>query len=81
MYGLGVDLNVALMLFEDGRKNFNIHFLKIKKLLEFLIYLSRLFHLITVDGKYQFLKRVCLTLSNVVDVFCSVCAPNGGDII
>ena len=38
--------------------NFNMFFLKIEKLSEFLIRFSRLFHLVTVDGKYEFLKKV-----------------------
>ena len=49
------------ILFEDGRMNFNIFFLKMEKLLEFLILLSRLFHSVAMDGKYEFLKKVCLT--------------------
>ena len=51
------------MLFGDGRMNCNIFFLKIEKLSEFLILLSRLFHSVTVDEKYGFLKKVCLTLN------------------
>ena len=51
------------MLFGDGRMNCNIFFLKIEKLSEFLILLSRLFHSVTMDGKYEFLKKVCLTLN------------------
>ena len=45
------------MLFGDGRMNFNIFFLKIEKLSEFLVLLSRLFHSVTVDAKYEFLKK------------------------
>ena len=37
--------------------------LKIAKLSEFVIPLSRLFHLITVNRKNEFLKKVCLTLN------------------
>ena len=47
----------------DGCINFNIFFLKTEKLSEFPIVLSRLFHSVTIDGKYEFLKKVCLTLS------------------
>ena len=43
--------------------NFNIFFLKIEKLSEILLLLSRLFHSVTIDGKYEFLKKVCLTLN------------------
>ena len=43
--------------------NFNIFFLKIEKLAEFLILLSRLFHSVGIDRKYEFLKKVCLTLN------------------
>ena len=43
--------------------NFNIFFLKVEKLSEFLILLSRLFHAVTMDGKYEFLKKVYLTLN------------------
>ena len=45
------------MLFGDGSMNFNMFFLKIEKLSEFLILLSRLFHSVTMDGKYEFLKK------------------------
>ena len=43
--------------------NFNIFFLKIEKLSEFLILFSRLFHSVTMYGKYEFLRKVCLTLN------------------
>ena len=70
------------MLLGDGRMNFKILFLKIKKLSEFLILLSRLFQSITVDEKHEFLEKVCLTLlRNDVNISCSVCTPNRGDII
>ena len=36
--------------------NCNIFFLKIEKLSEFLTLLSKLFHSVTMDGKYEFLK-------------------------
>ena len=51
------------MLFGDYCMNFNIVFLKIDKLLQFFILLSRLFHSVTVNGKYAFLKKICLTLN------------------
>ena len=52
------------MLFgDDGRINFNRFSLKIEKLSEFLILFSRLFHSVTMDGKYGFLKKVCLILT------------------
>ena len=69
------------MLFGEGPINFNIVFLKIEKVLEFLIHCSRLFHSITADGKYEFLKNVYQKLRNVVDVSCSASALNDGDII
>ena len=48
-----------------GRMNCKMLFLKRAKLSELLteILLSRLFHSITVDGKNEFLKKVCLTLN------------------
>ena len=51
------------VLFWVGRMNCKILFLKRTKLSELLILLSRLFHSITVDGKNEFLKKVCLTLN------------------
>ena len=42
--------------------NSRILFLKILKLLEFLILRSNLFHSIIVDGKKEFLEKVCLVL-------------------
>ena len=66
------------MLFRDGRMNFKMPFLKIEKLSEFLIPLSRLFHSITVDGKYEFLKNVYIDLTNVSDISCSTCSPKCG---
>ena len=49
-------------LLADGLINFRILFLKILKLLEFLMLWSSLFHSIIVDGKKQFFKKVCLVL-------------------
>ena len=63
------------MLFGDGRKHFNIFFLKIEKLSEFFILWSRLFHSVTMDEKYEFLKNVCLTLNWVIlSMFLVLCA-------
>ena len=41
--------------------SFNIFFLKMEKLSEFLILMSRLFHSAAMVGKYEFLKKVCPT--------------------
>ena len=54
---------IGLWQLKVGRMNCKILFLKRAKLSELLILLSRLFHSITVDGKNQFLKKVCLTLN------------------
>ena len=43
--------------------NCKMVFLKRARLSELLILLSRLFHSITVDGKNEFLKKVCLALN------------------
>ena len=43
--------------FEDGLVNFTILFLKAEKVLEFLIFKSKLFHSMTVDGKKEFIKN------------------------
>ena len=69
------------MLLGDGCMNFNIFFLKIDKLSEFL--LSRLFHSVTMDGKCEFLKKSMsiIELRNIVNVSCSACSSNRGDII
>ena len=48
--------------FEDGLINFKILFLKAEKVLEFLIFKSKLFHSMTVDGKKEFIKKLCLPL-------------------
>ena len=48
--------------FEDGLINFKILFLKAEKVLEFLIFKSKLFHSMTVDGKKEFIKKICLSL-------------------
>ena len=45
------------------RMNCKMLFLKRTRLSELLILLSRLFHSITVDGKNEFLKKLCLTLN------------------
>ena len=44
----------------EDLKNFRILFIKILKLSEFRIDLSRLFHLIITEGKKELLKRLCL---------------------
>ena len=49
-------------LLADGLINFKILFLKILKLLEFLMLWSSLFHSIIADGKKAFFKKVCLVL-------------------
>ena len=41
--------------------SFNINVLKDRKVFRIL---SRLFDSVTMDGKYEFLKKVCLTLSS-----------------
>ena len=63
------------MLFGDGRKHFNIFFLKIEKLSEFFILWSRLFHSVTMDEQYEFLKNACLTLNwGILSMFLALCA-------
>ena len=42
---------------EDGLINFKILFLKAEKVLKFLIFKSKLFHSMTVDGKKEFMKN------------------------
>ena len=49
-------------LLADGLINFTILFPKLLKLLEFLMLWLILFHSVTVDGKKQFLEKVCLVL-------------------
>ena len=51
-----------IMEFEDGLINFKIFFLKSKKVSEFLIFKSKLFHSVTVDGKKIIPKKLCLPL-------------------
>ena len=46
--------------FEDGLINFKILFLKAEKVLESIIFKSKLFHSITVDGKEEFIKKLVL---------------------
>ena len=71
------------MSFGDGRMNCNIFFLKIEKLSEFLILFSRLFQAVTMDGKYEILEKCMPNIKsrNNVNVSCSVCTSNSGDII
>ena len=51
------------MEFEDVLLNFKILFLKAEKVSEFLIFKFNLLHLMTVDGKKEFLKRLGLALN------------------
>ena len=51
------------VLLAVARKNCKMLFLKRVKLSELLMLLSRLFNSNTVDGKYELLKKVCLTLN------------------
>ena len=46
------------MQFEDGLINFKILFLKAEKVSEFLIFKSKLFHSMTVDGKKRISERI-----------------------
>ena len=48
------ELNI---LFRDNRMNFNIFLIKIEKLSEFLTFLSRFFHSVTMNGKSEFLIK------------------------
>ena len=48
--------------FENGLINFKILFLKAEKVSEFLNFKSKLFHSMTVDGKKEFIKKLCLAL-------------------
>ena len=48
--------------FEKGLINFKILFLKAEKVSEFLNFKSKLFHSMTVDGKKEFIKKLCLAL-------------------
>ena len=45
------------ILFRDNRINFNIFLIEIEKLSEFLIFLSRFFHSVTMNGKSEFLIK------------------------
>ena len=51
------------MMFGDVRISFNILFLKIEKLSEFVKLLSSLLDSVAVDGKYEYLEKECLTLN------------------
>ena len=65
-----------------GHMNCKMLFLKTAKLSEFVIPLSRLFHLITVNRENEFLKKSMFDIEprNLVDIIsCSVCIPSGGD--
>ena len=72
------------MLFKDGCINFNVILLKIENLSEFLIFLYKLFLLITLGEMYEFLSKcsMCnIDLKNIADVPCCACTPKVGDII
>ena len=66
-----------------GRMNCKMLFLKRARLSELLIFLSRLFHFNTVDGKNKLLKNIFdVEGSNVANIIsCSVCCPIGGHYI
>ena len=49
----------------DGLINFKILLLKAEKVLEFLVFKSKLFHSMTVEGKKEFIKKLCLSLKRV----------------
>ena len=49
-------------IIEGGLINFKIIFLKAEKVLEFLIFKSKLFNSKTIDGKKEFIKKLCLPL-------------------
>ena len=48
--------------FEDDLANFKILFLKAEKISEFLIFKSKFAHSMTVDGKKEFIKKLCQPL-------------------
>ena len=50
----------------DGLINFKILLLKAEKALEFLVFKSKLFHSMTVEGKKEFIKKLCLSLKRVI---------------
>ena len=50
------------MQFEDGLINFKILFLRAEKVSEFLLFKSKLFHSMTVDGKKEFLKELFVVM-------------------
>ena len=50
--------------FENGLINFKILFLKAEKVSEFLNFKSKLLHSMTVDGKKEFIKKLCLPLKS-----------------
>ena len=61
--------------FEDGLINFKIRCLKAEKVLESIIFKSKSFHSITVDGKEEFIKKlvlvfyVLLTLGSILKIY------------
>ena len=62
---------------KDGLTNFKILFLKAEKLLEFLIFKSRLFNSMTVDGKKNY-KKIMFTAKegNLIISSCIICFAN-----
>ena len=50
----------------DGLINFKILLLKAEMVLEFLVFKSKLFHSMTVEGKKEFIKKLCLSLKRVI---------------
>ena len=55
-------MTVKKALLADGLINLRMPFLKILRLLEFLIFRSRLFHCIMADTKKYFFGKLCLAL-------------------
>ena len=60
---ISIGLWQVKVLLGVGRMNCTMVFLRRAKLSEVLILSPWLFHSITVDGKNEFLKKVCLTLN------------------
>ena len=50
------------MQFKDGLINFKILLSKTEKASEFVIFKFKLSHSMTVDGKKEFIKKLCLAL-------------------
>ena len=64
--------------FEDGLINFKILFLKAEKVLEFLIFKSKLFHSMTVDWKKRIYRKIIFTTEegNLINSSCIICFAN-----